>query len=84
MGRNVVDVINKVKLVFEEQGIPTNELDAIIRSKEFAPPELDHIHWSRLQEEVNSIANQHITDVTPFESFPDWLKKLSLIMVGKE
>lgn len=82
MRRNVVDVINKLKPVFEEQGISTHELDSIIKSKEFAPPELDHIHWSRLQNEVNDIANQHITDVTKFEQFPDWLKKISNIMMG--
>lgn len=49
MARNVINVINKLKHVFKEQGISTRQLDSIIKSKEFAPSELDHIHWSRLQ-----------------------------------
>lgn len=82
MGRNVIDVINKIKPIFQEQNLSTKELDSIISSKEFSPPELDHIHWSRLQVEINDIANQHITNITELEEFPDWLKKISDIILG--
>lgn len=84
MGRNVIDVINKLKPIFEEQGLPVNELDSIISSKQFSPPELDHLHWSRLQDEITVIANEHITDITDFEKFPDWLKKISNILLDNE
>lgn len=82
MSRNVIDVINKLKPIFEQQGLSTKELDSIISSKQFASPELDHIHWSRLQDEINYIANEHITNITELEKFPDWLKKISDIILG--
>lgn len=82
MGRSVVEVINKLKPIFEEQGLSTKELDSIISSKEFSAPELDHIHWARLQDEIIYISKDHITDITPLEQFPDWLKKISDVVLG--
>lgn len=80
--RNIIEVINKIKPIYVEQGLDTSELDSIITSKEFAPPELDQLHWQRLQEELNAVAEPHWKK--DIEDFPDWLKQISNIVLGKE
>lgn len=81
MSRNVIDVINQIKPIFTEQGFDTSELDSIISSKEFAPPELDHLHWERIQQELTRVAEKHLKK--DYTEFPDWLQKLSDIALGK-
>ena len=79
--RNIIEVINKIKPIFIEQGLSTSELDSIIDSKKFSPPEMDNVHWIRLQAELVDIADDYFDK--PYEQFPDWLKKISDIITNK-
>ena len=82
MHRNIIDVIDKLKPILIEQNIDISELDSIRSSKQFAPPELDYLHWGRLQQEIVSFSGDY--GFLEYDQFPDWLKKVSDIITDKD
>lgn len=79
--RNIIDVINQIKPILIENGQDVTTLDEIISSKEFAAPELDHLHWRALQTFLVHIAMNHTSE--GYDQLPDWLKRVSDIITNK-
>lgn len=82
MARNIIDVIDQIRPILVENQIDTTQLDEIVTSKQFAPPELDHLHWRALQTLLTHIAFNHTSE--GYEQFPDWLKRVSDIVTDKK